>query len=104
MRETSSPSPAPSREEAERIAVAALGFVASDSELLPRFLALTGIEASQIRRAASEPGFLAGVLRFVVAHEPTLIAFAADAGLPPRDVTTALAALPGGDDRFEIST
>ena len=32
------------REEAETIAVKALGFVASDPELLPRFLAITVIE------------------------------------------------------------
>ncbi|RVB37174.1 DUF3572 family protein, partial [Mesorhizobium sp. M7A.F.Ca.CA.001.16.1.1] len=44
------------REEAESIAVKALGFVASDPELLPRFLAITGIEVHSIRKAASEPG------------------------------------------------
>ena len=62
------------RGDAEAIAISALGFIASDPELLPRFLAITGIEASAIRRAASEPGFLAGVLQFIVAHEPTLLA------------------------------
>ena len=48
------------REDAEAIAISALRFIAADTELLPRFLAITGIEASSIRRAASEPGFLAG--------------------------------------------
>ena len=65
---------------AEEMAIAALGFIAADPTLLPRFLAITGIEAQAIRSAAREPGFLAGVLQFIVAHEPTLIAFAEHAG------------------------
>ena len=89
---------------AEEVAVAALGFVAADPALLPRFLALSGIEASQIRRAASEPGFLAGVLQFVLAHEPTLAAFCEATGTEPARVSAALRALPFGDDRFEAQT
>jgi hypothetical protein len=91
------------REEAETIAVKALGFVAADPELLPRFLAITGIEAHSIRRAANEPGFLAGVLQFILAHEPTLLRFAAETGTPPASVGKALRALPLGDDDHEHS-
>lgn len=86
------------------MAVAALGFVATDPVLLPRFLALTGIEAAAIRRAAEEPGFLAGVLRFILAHEPTLAAFCEASGADPARVSAALRALPFGDDRFDAST
>lgn len=86
------------------MAVAALGFVAADPVLLPRFLALTGIEAAQIRRAAEEPGFLAGVLRFVLAHEPTLAAFCEASDTDPALVSAALRALPFGDDGFDAST
>ena len=70
------------REEAETVAVKALSFVAADPELLQRFLAITGIEAHAVRRAASEPGFLAGVLQFILAHEPTLMRFAEETGTP----------------------
>lgn len=83
----------------DEIAIAALGFVAADPELLPRFLAMTGIEPQAIRKAASEPGFLAGVLHFVLAHEPTLMKFAAESGIAPAAVGRAVAALPlGGHD------
>jgi hypothetical protein len=92
------------REEAEALAVNALAFVASDPELLPRFLAITGIEAGSIRRAAREPGFLAGVLQFILAHEPTLMRFAEETGTPPAAVGKALRALPSGDDNYEAST
>lgn len=91
------------REEAEAIAVRALGFVAGDPELLPRFLAITGIEANSIRRAAAEPGFLAGVLQFVLAHEPTLLRFCDETGTRPGDVGKALKALPQGDDSYDRS-
>ena len=92
------------RQAAEALAIAALGFIAADPELLPRFLAITGIEASDIRRAATSPGFLAGVLQFVAAHEPTLLAFAQATGNDPASIVRALKALPFGTDRFEAST
>lgn len=91
------------REEAEALAIRALGFVAADPELLPRFLAITGIEAHSIRRAAGEPGFLAGVLQFILAHEPTLLRFAEETGTPPDAVGKALRALPLGNDDHERS-
>jgi hypothetical protein len=89
---------------AEELAIAALGFVAADPALLSRFLAITGIEAAEIRAAAREPGFLAGVLQFVAAHEPTLLAFAADASIEPASILQALRSLPQGDDRYDAST
>ena len=90
--------------QAEDIAVAALGFIAADAELLPRFLALTGIEPQAIRAAAREPGFLAGVLQFIAGHEPNLIAFAEAAGVKPEAVLEAMRRLPQGDDRYDAST
>ncbi|RUV91941.1 MULTISPECIES: DUF3572 domain-containing protein [unclassified Mesorhizobium] len=92
------------REEAETLAVRALGFVAGDPKLLPRFLAITGIEARSIRHAAAEPGFLAGVLQFILAHEPTLLRFAEETGTPPAAVGKALRELPLGNDDHERST
>ena len=92
------------RADAESLAIQALGFVAADPELLPRFLAITGIEAHSIRQAAGEPGFLAGVLNFILAHEPTLMRFSEETGIPPARVGAALRALPFGDDSHHIST
>jgi hypothetical protein len=92
-----------SNEQAEAVAIQALGFVASDPELLPRFLAITGIEAHSIRQAAGEPGFLAGVLQFILAHEPTLLRFSQETGLPPETAAKALRALPMGDDSHDRS-
>ncbi|MEO9338988.1 DUF3572 domain-containing protein [Mesorhizobium sp. SB112] len=85
-------------ENAETIAVSALAFIASDPELLPRFLSMTGIEANAIRAAASEPGFLAGVMQFIVAHEPTLMRFSQESGIAPETIAASVKALPLGDD------
>lgn len=90
--------------QAQDLAVSALIFIASDPVLLPRFLAMTGIEANRIRESAAEPGFLAGVLQFILAHEPTLIAFCESTQTGPAQLSHALRALPLGDDRFEAST
>ena len=85
------------REEAEAIAVRALAFIAQDADLLRRFIGVTGIEAEHMRAAAREPGFLAGVLQFILAHEPTLSGFCQEADIPAASVASALPALPFGD-------
>ena len=92
------------REAAEALAIRALGFIASDAVLLPRVLAITGIEAKDIRAAARQPGFLAGVLQFLLAHEPTLIQFAEAAGIDAAEVARACRALPFGDSEYERSS
>lgn len=91
-----------SSDQAEALAVQALIFLANDPELLPRFLSLTGITAGDIRTAAQEPGFLAGVLQFYLAHEPTLLRFCEETGTDPMSFQIALNKLPGGavDEQF----
>lgn len=91
-------------ESAEALAIQALAFVAGDETLLPRFLQITGIEASSIREAAAEPGFLAGVLQFIAAHEPTLLQFCEQTETEPTLITAALRALPLGDAQHLTST
>jgi hypothetical protein len=80
---------------AEAIAVQALTFIAEDPERLGRFLAETGIGPQAIRAAAQEPGFLAGVLGYIVGDESLLIAFASVAGVNPPEVVRAHTALSG---------
>lgn len=91
------------RSDHQDLAIAVLAHIAGDDVLLRRFLGLTGIDASEIRRAADEPGFLAGVLDFVLAHEPTLIEVAAAVGIEPQTLVAARRSLAAGDDRYEGS-
>ncbi|HVU18793.1 MAG TPA: DUF3572 domain-containing protein [Candidatus Didemnitutus sp.] len=85
-------------EAAQNLAIQALSFVASDPEQVSRFLALTGIEPGQLRSAAADPGFLAGVIDYYLSDERLLLAFAAYAGVPPTDVAAARRALAPGEE------
>jgi hypothetical protein len=74
---------------AEDMAVAALTFIAQDAERLGRFLALSGLESGNLREAASEPGFLAGVLDYLSSDEPLLLAFTSNFQMDPTTIATA---------------
>jgi catabolite regulation protein CreA len=80
-------------EAAESLAIQALAFLAADAERLGRFLAITGLGPNEIRAAAREPHFLAGVLEYVTSDEQLLIDFANDVGTDPADIARACAAL-----------
>ena len=82
--------------DAASLSISALSWIAADGELMSRFLALTGIEPGQIRAAAVEPGFMAGVLDFLLAHEPTLLRFCDENGVQPEAVARAQVQLGGG--------
>ena len=75
--------------DSEILAIGALAYIAGEPELLHRFLALTGLQPSEIRSAAREPGFLAGVLDFLMDHESILITYAASINRSPKDFITA---------------
>lgn len=85
----------PSAEEAEELAIQVLGWLVQDAEMMRRFLALSGIEPGAIRQAAQEPGFYPGVTGFLMAHEPTLMAFCASADLKPEHVVACHQVLIG---------
>jgi hypothetical protein len=78
------------------MAIQALTFIGEQPERLAGFLAATGIEAGQIRAAAGQEGFLAGVLDHMLGDENLLVAFAASAGIDPAAIGRARSALRGG--------
>lgn len=82
-------------EDAEAMAVEILGWLIGQPELLNRFMTLVGVDAGSIRRAAAEPGFLAGVTGFVMAHEPTLLAFCEQNDVKPERVAACHHKLAG---------
>jgi hypothetical protein len=94
--------PALTKEAAEGLAIQALTFLAGEPERLGRFLAATGIGPTEIRVAANEPGFLAGVLEYLAADDRLIAAFAAETGLDPADVARAHEALGGEPWEREI--
>lgn len=84
-----------SRKGAEALAIQALSFIAGDPDRLGRFLAATGIGPGDLRTAAREPLFLAGVLDHVSSDESLLMAFAADVKSDPREIVRAQGTLSG---------
>jgi hypothetical protein len=93
---------APSREQAEGLAIQALTFIAGDGERLGRFLAVTGIGPHEIRTAAREPGFLAGVLEYMASDDRLIADFAAENNLDPSDLDRSRVALAGGSWEREV--
>ncbi|GAC1042527.1 DUF3572 domain-containing protein [Rhizobium sp. No.120] len=75
----------------QETAIAVLGWLANEPDMFGRFLALTGVEPAQVRNAINEPAFLAGMLDFLMNHEPTLLAFCEASGIPPAAVAAASA-------------
>ena len=78
------------------IALAALTATLSDGRRAQRFLELTGIGIDELRARAAQPALLAGLLRFLEAHEPDLVEVAAAAGLKPAQLVRAREQLEEG--------
>jgi hypothetical protein len=76
-------------DDANSLAINALAFLAADVERLGRFLGATGLGPDNLRSAAQQPGFLAGVLSFIMEDEALTLAFAANAGVEPGRVAAA---------------
>ncbi len=84
-----------SREAAETLAIQALAFLAEEPDRLAGFLGATGLTPDLIRKSATQPDFLAGVLEHMLSDESLVVAFADNAGIDPADVARARSALGG---------
>lgn len=76
-------------EIAEIVAIRALSFLASEPERLGQFLSESGIGPETLRASAKDPGFLAGVLNFIVRDDATVKAFSDFSELPAETITVA---------------
>ncbi len=82
---------------AGELAVRALAFLTRDEDRLSRFLALTGLDAGDVRALLGDRGFHLAVLDHLAGDEAMLLEFAAAEGLPPEAMGRARRALGGGD-------
>lgn len=82
---------------ADETAITVLGWLANEPEMLSRFMALSGTDPGSLRSAVNEPAFKAGLLDFLMGHEPTLMAFSAATGTPPEAVVQAHRHFAGPD-------
>lgn len=84
---------------AKTVALAALAYILGEDALRDRFLALTGMDGTDMRARIEDTAFLASVLEFLMGHDPDLLAFAAHAGEKPESVGAAWRALGGAEGR-----
>ncbi len=86
------------RESAETIALRCLGWLLANEELVPVFMGATGAGEDDLRRGASDPAFLAGVLDFVMMNDQWVIDFCAAEQLTTDAPMQARVMLPGGQE------
>jgi Protein of unknown function (DUF3572) len=79
--------------EAETLALGALGWTLGDDARAERLLALTGLTPAALRAGIGDRAVLAALLRFLESHEPDLIACAQALGLAPARLVAAREAL-----------
>ncbi|WP_226925846.1 DUF3572 domain-containing protein [Meridianimarinicoccus sp. MJW13] len=87
------------REDAQVVALQAVGFLAGTDDLVSVFMGATGIGREDLVTGIDTPEVQAAVLDFVLMDDQWVLAFAEETGRPPETVALARAALPGGDDR-----
>ena len=75
--------------DAETLALAALGWTLGEPARADRLLALTGLDAEGLRARLGDPILLAAMLRFLEAHEPDLLAAAEALEVAPADLVEA---------------
>ncbi|MBL4929305.1 DUF3572 domain-containing protein [Fuscibacter oryzae] len=86
------------RESAEIVALQALGWLVSDSEMIGAFLGATGLAQGDIAALTRDPVFLAGVVDFCLESDDRVLTCAVALGVRPEAIAQARRALPGGGD------
>ena len=85
------------QENAEVIGLQALGWLASNEDLLPSFLGATGASEGDMREKVGDPLFLGAVLDFLMMDDAWVMQFCDSINMPYERIMQARAALPGGD-------
>ncbi len=84
-----------SPEAAEILALQALAWLVGRPEDIDRFLAGSGLDAGELRRAAGDRHLLESVLAFLLANEGLLLEFCQDASILAQTVHLARYRLEG---------
>ncbi len=80
-------------QDAEALALQALAWTLAQPTRASRLLDVTGLTPADLRARAADPVVLSATLGFLEAHEPDLVACAADLGVKPEAIVVARHAL-----------
>lgn len=86
----------PSPADPAVLALQALAHVAGDEAMGPRFLALTGMDATALRASADQPATLMALLDYLMANEHDLVSTANAIGVTPDMLAAAARRLGDG--------
>ena len=84
LRDPQSPAP-----DAATLALGALGWLLQDGARADRLLALTGLNADELRAGLGDPGVLGAVLDFLAGHEADLVGAAGALNIEPAALMAA---------------
>jgi hypothetical protein len=87
-------------ENAEILALEALGWLAGDEDGLQRFLNFSGLDVASLRDSAGSLDMNVAILDFLLAHEDLLLRFCESAAISPRLLHLARHRL-GGDGQCD---
>jgi hypothetical protein len=82
-------------DEAQILALKALGFIVNSEETLRRFMALSGVDGATLRARAAEPEMHVAILDFFLANEGFLVDFCDTASVDAKTVHQARYVLGG---------
>jgi len=86
------------RNQAEILAIRAIEWLATDPDIMHRFLATTGTTLAEMQAHPDNPDVLASVLDFLLMDDRSIKAFSDASGYNPESPLQARQALPGGDN------
>ncbi|HEX8381734.1 MAG TPA: DUF3572 family protein [Sphingomonas sp.] len=81
--------------DAAALALQAMVWTLGEADRAQRLLDVTGLDPADLRERAGEPAVLAAILGFLEAHQPDLLACAADLEVQPEALVAAHAELEG---------
>lgn len=84
-------------EQAETIALQALGWLISNDDLRPTFMGATGSSVEDLRNRAGDTDFQASILQFITMDDAWVVAFCDTVGLAYDQPLQAQYALPGAE-------
>jgi hypothetical protein len=83
--------------QAEKVALQALNWLASDDELVGLFLDTGGASVNDLKQIANDPAFLGSVMDFVLMDDSLIMRFCDAHNLAYETPMLARHSLPGGD-------